>query len=188
MIHILGTRRPFQIKECVKMWNDKLLNGLQSLTHNELHNETVHSIAEMESALANLLNAEVDVLNNYSDRWTSKEIIDYTKHLEGTLKKVILKEIIMLLLLDEKDHKPSKCCCHKGSKCDCRKKDHCHKDNYCACGKKEHCHKDNQCECSRENHYSGNCKCHHKCHCCKSYKSCCVQHSCSKNICNCFSW
>ncbi|WP_042143585.1 hypothetical protein [Paucisalibacillus sp. EB02] len=90
------------------------------------------SIAGMETALASLLQTEVDILNNHSTKWSKEEISAYTKHLEKIMKKIILKEIVMILLLDKED-KPKK---------KCKKHDH---DNHPKCCRNHHKHKDHKC-------------------------------------------
>lgn len=124
------------------MWSDKEINDLNKFALDHSDNNMVHSIAEMENALAHLLNTKVDVLEKHSDQWNADEIRSYTEYLERTLKKVLLKEIVMLLLLDEKDRKPIKCPHCKDSHCKCHHK----------CDHKCHCH-----------------KCHGLCHCSKNY-------------------
>lgn len=142
------------------MWSDKRNN----ITENDVQlsdYQVIHSIAEMENALAHLLNIKVDVLERNADRWSDEEIKSYINHLEKILKKVLLKEIVMLLLLDEKDKRPGKCPHCKKAKCECCCKTICHTSI---------CHVD----------------CYHKCHC--DYDTHCCHKCCSKRKCSCFSW
>jgi hypothetical protein len=83
------------------------------------------SVAEMEFALADLLKTEVEVLKNSAGQWSEKQVEAYTHHIEKTLKKIILKEIVLILLMEECNGKNKKCKC----KCTCKEKCHC-KDKY----------------------------------------------------------
>lgn len=95
------------------------MNALKG-THSD--HRKIESLANMENALADLLSAQADVLKEKSDVWSDKQLARYSKHMEKSLRNVILKEIILLLLLDEDFEckgKKKKHCCH----CDhCKKK------------------------------------------------------------------
>lgn len=73
--------------------------------------DLTYSIAETESALAKILDAEATVLKNSAGQWTNEQIEIYTQHIEKTLKKIILKEIILCLMLEEKCCSDP-CCLH----------------------------------------------------------------------------
>jgi len=59
------------------------------------------SIANLEDALAYLLRTEASVLEHSSDEWTANEVLAFTSKIDKTLRKVILKEVVLILLLEE---------------------------------------------------------------------------------------
>lgn len=118
------------------------MDYLSSSVHDD--DSLIDSIARMEKALAKLLEAQAEVLKEQSPHWTDKQIAHFTKMMEKSLKKIILKEIVLLLILEE-DHEPKKKK-HKKHKSD----DKLHKDD-CDCHDD---HKKHKCCCTC-----------HKCHC-----------------------
>ncbi|WAA08599.1 hypothetical protein [Fervidibacillus albus] len=85
----------------------------------------IDSIAHMEKSLAKLLEAEASIITN-SPQKEEKDIRKLLKAIDQMLRKIILKEIVMILLMEEKKDGKKKTC----------KKDHSHKKNRC---KTKHC-------------------------------------------------
>ena len=98
----------------------------EELTRSDKHTDSfIDSIAHMEKSLAKLLEAEAMIIAN-SPQKEEKDIRKLLKAIDQTLRKIILKEIVMILLMEEKKDGKKKPC----------KKDHSHKKSRC---KTTHC-------------------------------------------------
>lgn len=155
-------------------------------SHGKNAHELHDSIANMENALAHLLDEQTNVLKKHAHQWSDKQISHYTGMIEDTLKKIILKEIVMLLLLDE-DCKPKKKKHHKDCKCE----DHDHCPDHCEHHDHHNDHKnDKHCKKCNDHHHHDSCKCNCKCQhsCCYCSRKECKSHSKNNKHCHCFSW